>query len=136
MKWFSTRGEMIQVSCSVLAVIFSAKGAYVSAATSSPIAFKAATWFFTAASVGLLISFLLMRRNGTRTQDELHTLTSGILTVQDIEPELLPPTSKWDYKAKLRIVLQNESDKEVRIFAAGWEPKPGDIAVRPLSRHL
>jgi hypothetical protein len=39
------------------------------------------------------------------------------------------------YKRKLRIVLRNESGKDVLIKAARWETSTGDIAVQPLTEH-
>jgi hypothetical protein len=39
------------------------------------------------------------------------------------------------YKRKLRVVLRNESGKEVLVRPAKWETGTGDIAVQPLREH-
>jgi hypothetical protein len=45
------------------------------------------------------------------------------------------PTTK--YKRKLRIVLRNESGRDVFIRPANWQSETGDIDTQPLSRgHL
>jgi hypothetical protein len=58
----------------------------------------------------------------------------NLFVVQDVyferndEPNIV-------YKRKLRIVLRNESGKDVTVKPAKWETSTGDIAVQPLREH-
>jgi hypothetical protein len=96
--------------------------------------------FFTAAhdlATQVAVSFVNLRDQRPAVgfiRADNRPVEPALLTVQDVyierndDPNIV-------YKCKLRIVLRNESRKDVIVKPAKWETSTGDITVQPLKEH-
>jgi hypothetical protein len=96
--------------------------------------------FFTAAhdlATQVTVSFVNLRDRCPAVgfiRADRRPLEPALLTVQDVYIERNDDPSIV-YKRKLRIVLRNESRKDVIVKPANWDTSTGDITVQPLRGH-
>jgi hypothetical protein len=64
-------------------------------------------------------------------KEKLRGTSPQILVLEDVYPELDNRPST-EYQRKVRIVVRNDSRKDIIVYAARWEPKTGGIATRSL----